>query len=134
VAAAARRRFDPLLVAALAPGTQYGEDVLLEGLRLLASRRPASGCIVYGPGTEAPAFAERVGRLGLTDRILPLGEIEQRDSLAVMRLGDAFVRPTRADGDSISVREALGLGVRVVASDVGNRPAGVALFRAADPA
>jgi glycosyltransferase involved in cell wall biosynthesis len=51
-----------------------------------------------------------------------------------MRLGDLFVRPTRADGDSISVREALGLGVRVLASDVGQRPPGVVRFSVGDPA
>jgi glycosyltransferase involved in cell wall biosynthesis len=39
-----------------------------------------------------------------------------------------FVRPTLKDGDSISVREALVLGVPVVASRVGSRPPGTILF------
>jgi glycogen(starch) synthase len=43
-----------------------------------------------------------------------------------------FVRATRADGDALSVREALGLGSRVVASDVGHRPPGCLLFRSGD--
>ena len=45
---------------------------------------------------------------------------------------DLFVRPTLADGDASSVREALALGVPVVASDVGHRPPGIALFRRGD--
>ncbi len=133
-AVAARARFSTLLAAALAPGNQYGEDVLLDALGLLGARRPDFGCLVYGPGTAEAAFGERLARRGLFGRVVPLGEIEQPASLGVMRLADAFLRPTRADGDSVSVREALGLGVRVVASDVGHRPPEAVLFRAGEPA
>ena len=42
------------------------------------------------------------------------------------------VRSTFADGDAITVREALDLGVPVVASDTDFRPAGVVLFRKGD--
>ena len=38
-----------------------------------------------------------------------------------------FLRPTSWDGDSVMVREALAVGTRVVASDVGPRPPGVEL-------
>ena len=44
------------------------------------------------------------------------------------------MRPTLADGDAISVREALALGRPVVASAVGARPPAAALFRAGDAA
>jgi hypothetical protein len=47
---------------------------------------------------------------------------------------DVFVRPTLADGDSVSVREALALGRVVVASAVGHRPEGVLTFRAGSAA
>jgi len=43
-----------------------------------------------------------------------------------------FVRPTIADGDSVSVREALALGRAVVATAVGHRPEGVRLVPPAD--
>jgi glycosyltransferase involved in cell wall biosynthesis len=39
-----------------------------------------------------------------------------------------FVRPTRADGDAVSIREAISAGVPVVASDVVGRPPGVLTF------
>jgi glycosyltransferase involved in cell wall biosynthesis len=42
---------------------------------------------------------------------------------------DVFVRPTFTDGDSISVREALSLGIPVIASDCVERPDGVVLFK-----
>ena len=42
---------------------------------------------------------------------------------------DMFVRPTRTDGDSVSVRECLMMGVPVVASNAVKRPAECLLFR-----
>lgn len=42
---------------------------------------------------------------------------------------DAFVRPSREDGDSVAIREALALGLPVLASDVVARPDGVATYR-----
>jgi len=49
-----------------------------------------------------------------------------------MRKVSVFVRPTHFDGDATSVREALALGVPVVASDTDFRPEGVMLFRRGD--
>ena len=43
-----------------------------------------------------------------------------------------FVRPTSTDGDSVSVREALAVGVPVVASDVCQRPKGCHIFQSRD--
>jgi glycogen(starch) synthase len=133
VAVAARRRHRPLLVAALAPGGQYGEDVLLAALPRLVSVFPEAGLLAFGPGADEPWAARRAGA-GLRGRVTGLGELDHPAALATLALADVFVRPTRADGDSLSVREALGLGIRVVASDVGHRPAGVVRFRAGDAA
>ena len=54
--------------------------------------------------------------------------------MAVMNRLSVFVRPSFFDGDSRSVREALSLGIPVVASDTGLRPAGVKLFKKGDVA
>ena len=47
----------------------------------------------------------------------------------LMKKTDVFVRNTSKDGDSLSVREALYLGKRVLCSDVVERPEGVELFK-----
>ena len=51
---------------------------------------------------------------------------------AALRPNSIFVRPTRAEGDAVSVREAQEAGVPVVASDVVSRPAGILPFRVGD--
>lgn len=114
----------PLLAAALAPGPIYGADLLLPALEALRTRLPGAGLVAFGEGTDGPAY-RRPGILGL-------GEIEHAAALAVMEAADVFVRPTRADGDAVSVREALALGCRVVASAIGHRPEGCLIFPAED--
>jgi glycogen synthase len=46
--------------------------------------------------------------------------------------GTIYLRPTSSDGDAVSVREALTLGVPVLASDVAKRPSGVRVLPLAD--
>lgn len=69
--------------------------------------------------------------LNLRDNVNIIPETD--DISSVYRAIDLFVRPTHTDGDSMSVREALSVGVPVIASDVCERPNGVVLFRDKDP-
>lgn len=48
---------------------------------------------------------------------------------AVWSETDVYIRPTYTDGDSVAVREALDMGVQVVASDVCWRPDGVMTYQ-----
>lgn len=123
--AAFRAAHAPLLAALLAPGAVYGADLLLPALAALRARElPRAGLVAFGAGTE---------RLALPG-VLGLGEISHPGVLAALAAADVFVRPTRADGDAVSVREALALGCAVVASEVGHRPEGCLLFPAGDAA
>ncbi len=129
------RRAHPLLIAAaLAPGVEYGATVLLDAFALVRARRADAGLVVYGPGTRAPALAAAARARGLGGAVHHFGELERTRALAVVAAADLFVRPTLADGDAISVREALALGRPVVASAVGARPPEALLFPAGDAA
>ena len=68
----------------------------------------------------------------LEENVFLLGDVNHDTCLALMSASDVFVRSTLADGDSTSVREALSLGVPVVASRIGTRPAGAILFQPGD--
>ncbi|BDG08189.1 glycosyltransferase family 4 protein [Anaeromyxobacter paludicola] len=128
--AAIRARHAPLYCAALAPGPTYGEDLLVPAFEQVRAGAPRAGLVVFGPGTRAGLAARR----GASAGIHALGELEHPAAVATVRGCDVFVRPSRTDGDSVSVREALALGRVVVASDVGHRPPGCLLFPSGDVA
>jgi glycosyltransferase involved in cell wall biosynthesis len=132
--AAVRSRRRPLLAMAHHPSPVYGRLPMFRALRVLAEEWPDVGLALFGPGTRTPEFARDVRETCVARYIEDLGELEHAEALALMSQADAFIRPTTHDGDAISVREALALGVPCVASDVCRRPEGTFLFHAGDPA
>jgi glycosyltransferase involved in cell wall biosynthesis len=122
----------PLLSTILFFRPEYGFDLLVSGLVRLSRRYPSFGCLVMGSGEQLAEAEKRVLDSGLKDNILLLGDVDHEICLALLSRCDVFLRPTLADGDSISVREALSLGIPTVASRVGTRPAGTILFQSGD--
>lgn len=122
----------PLLSTALFFRPEYGFDLLIEGILRLRRRYPALGCLVMGSGEQSAEAEQRVREAGLENEVLLLGDVDHDTCLALMCRSDVFVRPTLQDGDSMSVREALALGIPVVASRVGSRPPGAILFQPDD--
>ncbi len=120
----------PLIVTVGAMERVYGVDVLVRSIPILKKRYPTLGVIIIAYKSINPVYKAEIelliSELKLSNQfILPmvLSNVQ-----AVVKLADVFVRPTMSDGDSIAVREAASLGIPVVASDVGFRPAGVMLF------
>ena len=107
-----------------APRREYAQDVLLRAFAAVRMKLPDAALALYGPGSDSVRDAG----------VHPFGELHRPQALAVMAVCDVFVRPTLADGDSVSVREALALGRRVVATSVGHRPAEVRLVPPGDAA
>ncbi|PTL77278.1 glycosyltransferase family 4 protein [Vitiosangium sp. GDMCC 1.1324] len=126
----ARNRRRTLLAMAHHPSPVYGRGLMFRALRMLASALPGVGLAVFGPGTRSEEFLRDARQYEVEALLEDLGELEHPAALALMARCDAFVRPTTHDGDAISVREALALGVPCVASDVCGRPHGTYTFRA----
>ncbi len=126
----ARRR--PLIAYAHHASPIYGRDVIFRALGFARAALPELGLLVFGPGTHAVDFELAARRARVEGLIENLGELPHAQALAALSRCDVFVRPTTADGDAISVREALALNVPVVASDVAARPEGASLFRSGD--
>ena len=118
----------PVLSTVLFFRPEYGFMDLITALRALRYEYPAIGCVVMGDSQRCRAAEDEILRAGLPGSILLTGDLEHDVCLRIMSRSDVFVRPTRADGDSISVREAIGVGVPVVASRAGTRPEGTMLF------
>jgi glycogen synthase len=124
----------PCLSTAISFRPEYGFDLLLAALLELRRNNPAIGLLVMGGGEDFEAAKKQVAARGLEDSILLAGEVPHALCLLLIANSDGFVRPTRADGDSNAVREALATGIPVVASDICHRPSGTILFRNGDAA
>jgi glycogen synthase len=122
----ARRR--PLLVFAHHSSPVYGRTAMFAALRRLADLTPGVGLAVFGPGTRTGPFLADARAVGVEALLEDFGELPHATALALLAKADVFVRPTLADGDSISVREALALGVPCVASNVAVRPEGTVTY------
>jgi glycogen(starch) synthase len=120
----------PVLSTAMFFRPEYGFELLVASLGELKKSYPQIGCLVMGDGERRDESLESVRRAGLGEAMLLAGDVDHDLCLAVMARSDLFVRPTFMDGDSVSVREAMALGVPVVASNVGTRPEGTMLFEA----
>ena len=129
---AIRARRQPLLSFAHHSAPVYGRTLMFAGLRELSHRYPNVGLAVFGPSTRTAEFEAAARAAGVTGLLENLGELPHAQTLAVIAASDVFVRPTMADGDSISVREALTLNVPCVASDVCIRPHGTTTFKPQD--
>jgi glycogen(starch) synthase len=118
-----RRGHEPLVGMIASPGAEYGLALAVDAAARMRPRHPHLGLVLIGPDTLDE---------GLPEWVLSTGELDRGALLAAMQALDVFVRPTYFDGDASSVREALALGVRVIASDTDFRPSGVSLFPPGD--
>lgn len=125
--------YRPRIVAVANDGPEYGVPLLIEAISRLRIRYPAMGCIVIGTDGAGEA-ADLVRTLGLSEHVRFLGQIPHARCLALVARSHLFVRPSLADGDSVSVREALSMGIPVIASETGARPPETILFRMSDSA
>lgn len=113
----------------------YGIDMAITLCRRLkdAGMRVGLLCLIGQVGEQQSYFVQ------LKDRIVAEG-LEQDMLLfsrtlpfvPLLRRSDLFLRPTNTDGDAVSIREALHLGIPVVASDVVERPSGSVVFKNRD--
>jgi glycogen(starch) synthase len=113
----------------------YGSQDLAVAVReLRATTDPNLGLVLMVKGGGDAGFRaellDLLTREGLDDAVLV--REDERAVFPILRRSHVFVRTPHHEGDAISVREALAVGTRVVASDVGFRPVGVIRYRPAD--
>lgn len=124
--------FTPLLATMGGRDPEYGLPIVVDLVARLSTRFPRLGCIVIGSGGDA-GLGRLIAERGIADRVVCLGEVAHERCLAFLGRADVYVRPSYADGDATSVREAMALGVPVVASRTDFRPPGTTLFTPGDP-
>lgn len=110
---------------------EYRLEVLREGMTRYRQLYPKAGCVWLGfPGKEMPMAEEFVKNWPAGERqsLLLLGNLTHDEFLTLMTSCFACLRTPACDGVAASVLEALALGIPVVASENGRRPAGVITY------
>ena len=94
-----------------------GLDYLAHAFAWLAKRDPEVKLVVAGPDEgKREKFQERIRALGLTDRVLLTGALYGEEKYAALRDATVFCLPSRQEGFSVAILEALSMGVPAVVS------------------
>jgi glycosyltransferase involved in cell wall biosynthesis len=94
-----------------------GLDFLADAFAIIARRRPGARLVVAGPDVGQQAeFESHIARLGLSDRVHLVGPLYGARKRAAMRDCDCFCLPSRREGFSVAVVEALACEAPVVIS------------------
>lgn len=124
----------PLVATYLCFRQGFYIEVLIEALVRLKRHWPQLGLVIVGSGDGMEDFRREIEGCGLEHHVMTAGDLGHDAFMSLLASSQAFVRTPTTDGVSSSVLEALSLGVPVIASENGTRPAGVIVYPADDPA
>lgn len=123
---------NPFLLAVGLLEPEYGLDVQLEAFKRVRLEHPSAGLVLIGSGSMHDVLRATIDAHPERAHILLAGDVPRPKTLAAIARANLLLRTTHYDGDALSVREALSLDTRVLASDNGMRPAGVQLLAQLD--
>lgn len=124
----------PLLLAVGGLEKDYDPLMQIAAMREIVHDLPNAGLMIVGGGSMQTEVEAAVQNSGCADNIHLAGNVDHGVTLHLMRDANVLLRTTLFDGDAISVREALFLGTRVIATDNGMRPDDVEMIGVGDVA
>jgi glycosyltransferase involved in cell wall biosynthesis len=116
-------------------GDLYGLDLTFDLVDRLRRRFPEVGCVLWFSGIRDEDLWRRLWQSAVQRGLEKHIHIERTalpEIYPLFKHADAYLRPTRTDGDSVSVREALSLGTPVIASDAAPRSPACVTFKTGD--
>lgn len=122
----------PRLVTISGLEPEYDLPLQIHGMEKILTAHPEAGLVILGTGSREEELRALIASKPYAKNILLAGDAPHSSTLRALSEADVFLRTTLYDGDSISVREALSIGVSSVVSDNGMRPPGVRLFPIGD--
>jgi glycogen synthase len=129
-----RASHTPLLTTVGLLEPEYDLPLQIRALAEVRRRFPEAGLAIIGSGSLEPELRRLIAAEPDGRHVLLCGDVPHPLTVRVIADSDVFLRTTLYDGDSVSVREALQLGIPVVATDNGMRPSGVHLIPRSDGA
>ena len=124
---------EPVLLTVGLLEPEYDLPIQIDALDLIRERHPKAGLVIIGSGSIEGDLRRLITGKFYGPHILLCGDVPHEDTLLTMNACDLFLRTSIYDGDSVAVREALHLGVPVIATDTGMRPPEVHLIGISNP-
>ncbi|HSK41791.1 MAG TPA: glycosyltransferase family 4 protein [Arenibaculum sp.] len=82
------------------------------------ARRPGGGLVLAGDGEDRAALRGLAADLGILERVHFLGKVARADVPHLLRAVDVFAQPSRYEGQSNALLEAMNAGLAIVASSI----------------
>ncbi len=101
---------------------------MIRAMDRLRRSHPNCGLIILGSDLGSEPVRDLIAQLGLESHVLIAGDQEHDAFLTILSRSKIYLRTPVKDGVCSSVLEALALGVPVVASENGTRPASVITY------
>lgn len=111
---------------------EYDLELLLKVFNRFVEKKPEAGLIMIGSGSLHAELEKKILKMGLQGKALLTGDLNHTITLKVLASSDCYIRPSLYDGDCISLKEAIYLGIPAIVTDTGMRPEGAILFPIGD--
>ena len=100
----------------------YGVDVLAKAFVKVAASHPNVNLILLGGGSQGAHIRQILMKGGALDRVHFGGQVGQKDLPRWYHMADIYISPSRVDGSSVTLMEALASGLPCLVSDIpGNK-------------
>jgi len=110
----------PVAIAVARLSAEKDFPTLLRAMALASQQMPDLQLQIVGEGPERTKLESLTRELGLTSRVEFLGE--RRDVPELLKQAGFFVTASLTEGISLTLLEAMAVGLPVVATDVGGNP------------
>jgi len=125
-------KHSPLITTVGLLEPEYDLAFQIDAMEQMQERWPQAGLIIVGSGSLEERLRSQVRDKPYADHIRLCGDVPRAVTLRIIGASDIYLRTTIYDGDALSVREALHLGIPTIATDNGMRPNGVILIPVSD--
>jgi glycosyltransferase involved in cell wall biosynthesis len=88
---------------------------------IAATKLPNAHLLIVGGGPESQAIAERARAHGIERRIRLLGQTNEEDKYAALRMADVFVTTSQHEGFGLVFLEAMAQGLPIICYDRGGQ-------------
>nr|WP_279237390.1 glycosyltransferase family 4 protein [Dyella sedimenti] len=116
-----RERGEQWLLAVGRLSIEKGYDLLIDAFSQLASSHPLWNLIILGEGPERSSLSAQISKLGLQQRVLMPGFVE--NPYRLMKQADMYVLSSRYEGMPNALLEAMATGLPSVSFDCETGPA-----------